>query len=259
MTGRARGSGPHDQVEGRNPVIEALRGPREVLEIYLATVADRSDEVEEIVSLAQTAGVPVRDASKNRIDAMARTRAPQGVIAMVEPFRYLDLAGALELVEKSPCPLVLALDGIEDPQNLGAVIRVAETSGVDVVLVPRKRASGVTAVVAKASAGAVEHVAVAHISSLPAALERLRSEGLFVAGADALGEAPYWDVDMTGPLAVVLGSEGRGLARLVREKCDVLASLPMAGRVTSLNVATTGAVLLFEAVRQRSGCSKNRS
>lgn len=235
-------------------MIEALRGPREVLEIYVAKVADRSREVEEIISLAQSAGVPVKDASKNRIDAMARTRAPQGVIARVEPFRYLDLAEVLELVGTSRCPLVLALDGIEDPQNLGAVIRVAETSGVDAVIVPRKRASGVTAAVAKASAGAVEHVAVAHVSSLPAALERLRSEGLFVAGADALGETSYCDADLTVPLAVVLGSEGRGLARLVREKCDVLLRLPMAGRVASLNVATTGAVLLFEAVRQRSGC-----
>lgn len=257
MAGRSDQAASADQVEGRNPVIEVLRGPREVYEIYLAKVADRSHEVEEIISLAASAGVPVKDASKNRIDAMARTRAPQGVIAKVEPFRFLDLGETLERVAGSPDPLVLALDGIEDPQNLGAVIRVAETSGVDVILMPRKRSVGVTAVVAKASAGAIEHVAIAHVSSLPAALERLKAQGLFIAGADADGDTLYTEADMTGPLAIVLGSEGRGLARLVREKCDAIVSLPMAGRVTSLNVATTGAVLLFEAVRQRTACPIN--
>lgn len=257
MAGRSDHSSQPDQVEGRNPVIEALRGPREVYEIYLAKIADRSHEIEQIIALAEKSGVPVKDASKSRIDAMARTRAPQGVIAKVETFQFLDLGQMIQRVAEVKDPLVLALDGIEDPQNLGAVLRVAETAGVDVVVLPQKRSVGITAVVAKASAGAVEHVTIAHVSSLPAALERLKAEGLFIAGADADGKARYWDTDLTVPLAIVLGSEGRGLARLVRERCDAIVSLPMAGKVTSLNVATTGAVLLFEAVRQRTGCTIN--
>ncbi|MHB8894290.1 MAG: 23S rRNA (guanosine(2251)-2'-O)-methyltransferase RlmB [Candidatus Geothermincolia bacterium] len=248
-----------DQVEGRNPVLEALRGPREVYEVYLAKIADRSAEIEEIIKLARRGSVPLKDASRERIDAMARTRAPQGVIAMVEPYKYLDLAEMLQRVEAADCPLVLALDGVEDPQNLGAILRVAETAGVDVVVIPGKRSAGVTAVVAKASAGAVEHVTMAQISSMPAALERLKGLGLLVVGAEAEGGSLYYEIDMTVPMAIVLGGEGKGLGRLVRERCDEIARLPLRGKVTSLNVATTGSVLLFEALRQRATCQTNRT
>lgn len=251
MPGRRKHSGSPEQVEGRNPVLEALRGPREIYEIYLASAADRSDEIHEILKLAVLEGVPVKDASKQRIDAMAKTSAPQGVIAKVSSYVYLDLAELLQKIDAVTNPLVLALDGVEDPQNLGALLRVADTAGVDAVVLPGRSSAGVTPVVAKASAGAVEHVTIAQVSSLPAALERLKAEGLRVAGAEADGEVSYFELDMTAPLAVVLGGEGKGLGRLVREKCDVLVSLPMRGHVSSLNVATTGAVLLFEALRQR--------
>jgi 23S rRNA (guanosine2251-2'-O)-methyltransferase len=242
---------PSDQVEGRNPVLEALRGRREVFEVYIAKIADRSQQIEEIITLAKSAGVPVKDASRERIDAMARTRAPQGVIAKLEPYTYLDLAELLVRVSSAQLPLVLLLDGVEDPQNLGALLRVAETAGVDAVVIPSKRSVGVTPVVAKASAGAVEHVVIAQVSSMPAALDRLKGAGLIICGAEADEGVAYHEVDMTVPIGLVLGSEGKGLSRLVRERCDVLASLPMRGSVTSLNVAATGAVLLFEALRQR--------
>jgi len=244
---------PHDtdQVEGRNPVLEVLRGPREVYEIYLAKVAERTPEIEEIVSLARAEGVPVKDASRDRIDGMSRTSAPQGIIAKVETYTFLDLAELLDLVSSAPLPLVVVLDRIEDPQNLGALLRVAETAGVDAVVVPGKRAAGITPAVAKASAGAVEHIKVARVSSLPAAIERLKTAGLWVAGAEAGEGSPYFELDMTVPLAIVLGSEGQGLSRLVKEKCDSLVSLPVKGRVGSLNVSTAGAVLIYEAVRQR--------
>jgi 23S rRNA (guanosine2251-2'-O)-methyltransferase len=251
VPGRKKHSGTPDQVEGRNPVLEALRGPREVFEIYLASAADRSDEIHEILRLAVIEGVPVKDATRQRIDAMAKTSAPQGVIAKVSPYEYLDLAELLQKVSAAESPLVLALDGVEDPQNLGALLRVADTAGVDAVVIPGRASAGVTPTVAKASAGAVEHVTLAQVSSLPAALERLKSEGLQIAGAEAEGAVPYYELDMTVPLAVVLGGEGKGLGRLVREMCDVMVSLPMRGHVSSLNVATTGAVLLFEALRQR--------
>jgi 23S rRNA (guanosine2251-2'-O)-methyltransferase len=240
-----------DQVEGRNPVLEALRGPREVYEIYLAKVAERTPEIEEIVALAGLGGVPVKNASRERIDSMARTGAPQGVIAKLEPYVYLDLAGLLEVVSASSSALVLALDGVEDPQNLGALLRVAETAGVDIVVIPGKRSAGVTPAVAKASAGALEHVRIAQVSSLPAALERMKESGLWIIGAEAEEATLYYQQDLTCPLAMVLGSEGKGLGRLVRERCDALVSLPVMGRVGSLNVSTAGAVLLYEAVRQR--------
>jgi 23S rRNA (guanosine2251-2'-O)-methyltransferase len=248
-----RKDSPHeaDQVEGRNPVLEALRGPREVHEIYVAKVAERTPEIEEIINLARAAGVPVKDASRDRIDAMSRTSTPQGIIARVEPYRFLDLAELLDGVSSSPLPLVLVLDRIEDPQNLGALLRVAETAGVDAVVVPGKRSAGITPAVAKASAGAVEYVKVARVSSLSAAVERLKAAGLWVAGAEAGEGVPYYELDMTVPLAIVLGSEGQGLSRLVKESCDSLVSLPVKGRVGSLNVSTAGAVLLYEAVRQR--------
>lgn len=241
-----------DQVEGRNPVLEALRGRREVYEIYLARIADRTPEIREIIELARRAAVPVKDASRDRIDSMARTGAPQGVIARVEPYSYLDLGGLLEAVSISDAPLVLALDRIEDPQNLGALLRVAETAGVDAVVMPGKRAAGITPAVAKASAGAIEHMRVAKVGSLPAALERLKAEGLAVAGAEAGGDVVYHQFDMSVGLALVLGSEGSGLSRLVREACDTIVSLPVRGKVGSLNVSSAGAVLLYEAVRQRS-------
>jgi 23S rRNA (guanosine2251-2'-O)-methyltransferase len=259
VAGKKSQTGTADQVEGRNPVLEALLGPREVYEIYLAKVADRSHEIAQIIALAGREGVPVKDASRDRIDAMARTSAPQGVIARVEPYAYLDLGEMLQRVGSAPDPLILALDGVEDPQNLGAILRVAETAGVDTVVIPHKHSVGVTPVVAKASAGAVEHVAMAQVSSMPAALERLKEAGVFVVGSDAEGGSPYYELDMTVPVAIVLGSEGKGLGHLVRERCDAIASLPMRGRVASLNVATTGSVLLFEALRQRATCRINRT
>lgn len=251
MSARSR-EAQSDQVEGRNPVLEALRGQREVYEIYIAKVADRTPEIQEIVNLARREGVPVKDASRERIDMMARTSAPQGIIAKVEPFKYLDLGDLLNVISESKEPLVLVLDRIEDPQNLGALLRVAETAGVDAVVMPGKRAAGITPVVAKASAGAIEHVSVAQVSSLPAALTRLKSEGLFVAGAEAGEGIDYHRMDMRLPLAIVLGSEGQGLSRLVKEACDEFVKLPVRGKVGSLNVSTAGAVLLYEAVRQRS-------
>ncbi len=257
MSRRPKQTGATDQVEGRNPVLEALRGPRRVHEIYLARIADRSNEVEQIIKLAARSGVPIKPASRDRIDSMARTSAPQGVIAKTDPFAYIDLAEMLDRVSSVPSPLVLALDGVEDPQNLGAILRVSDAAGVDVVVIPGKRSVGVTPSVAKASAGAVEHVTAARVSSLPAALERLKAAGLLVVGADAEGGLPYYRIDMTVPLALVLGGEGKGLGRLVRERCEAVASLPMRGGVASLNVATTGSVLLFEALRQRETCKRS--
>ncbi|PKQ28403.1 MAG: 23S rRNA (guanosine(2251)-2'-O)-methyltransferase RlmB [Candidatus Anoxymicrobium japonicum] len=243
--------GEIDQVEGRNPVIEALRGRRKVLEIYIASGLERSEQIDEIIRLAGLANVAVKEAPRTRIDSMARTSAPQGVIAFVSLFEFDGITDLLFRLENVDLPLVLALDNIQDPQNFGALLRVADAAGADAVVIPGRRSASVTATVASASAGAVEHVRVARVASLPAALERFKSAGLWVVGAHSGSGVPYYEFDMKTPLVLVLGSEGKGLGRLVRERCDELVSLPMRGRVSSLNVATAGAVLLYEAIRQR--------
>jgi len=241
-----------DHVEGVNPVLEALRGTREVYEVYVASQSlEPSAQLRKVIEMANAAGVPVKHVPRQRIESMATTAAPQGVIAAVAPYRYWDLPDIVRALEKVDRPLLLALDGVEDPQNFGALLRVADAAGVQAVIAPGRRSAGISAAVAKASAGAVEHITVIRISSLAAAIDRLKAAGFWIVGAEADEGVPYYEVDMTVPTVIVLGGEGKGLSRLVRERCDTLASLPMKGAVTSLNVAAAGAVLLFEAVRQR--------
>lgn len=247
----SRTSNRPDQVEGVNPVLEALKGPRKVHSIFLADgLADRTTAA--IQALAGEHGVPVKVIPRDDLEHMAGTDAPQGVVARVAPYRYFELEDVLAAA-KGRKPLLLALDGVEDPQNLGSLLRVADATGVDGVVITRRRTAPVGPTVAKASAGAVEHVRMAMVPNLAEALEKLKAEGLWVAGTDGDAPATYETLDMTLPLVIVLGGEGKGLSRLVRERCDFLVSIPMRGRVSSLNVATAGAVLLYEAVRQRVG------
>jgi len=249
--GRTKNPDP-DHVEGLNPVLEALRGPREVYEVYVASQSlEPSAQVRKVVDEAKRWGVPVKPVPRTRIESMSKTSAPQGVIAAVEPYQYLDLPELLRSLKDVEAPLLLALDGVQDPHNLGALLRVADAAGADAVIMPGRRSAGMSAVVAKASAGAVEHVAMARVSSLAAAIDRLKKAGLWVLGADAASGIAYQEVDMKVPLVIVLGGEGRGLSRLARERCDMLVSLPMQGSVSSLNVSTAGAVLLYKALRQR--------
>ena len=242
----------YEQIEGRNPVLEALRGPRRVLEVYLARGIERKGVVAEIASESGRGGIPLREVSRERLAEIAETTAPQGVVARVSPYRYAKLEDIISTgVDNSP--LVFALDGVEDPRNLGSLLRVADATAADGVIVAKRRSAHVTAAVAKASAGAVEHIRLAQVANMERTLARLKEEGLWVVGAEAEGGVPYWELDLTGPLVLVLGGEGKGLGRLVRERCDFLARLPMLGSVSSLNVATAAAVLAYEAVRQRSG------
>ncbi len=232
-------------------MLEALKGPRKVYVVYVADGLT-GGVIGSVRKLAGEKGVPVKVIPRDDLDRMASTEAAQGVLARVAPYRYFELEDVLAAA-KGRKPLLLALDGVEDPQNLGSLLRVADATGVDGVVVTRRRTAPVGPSVAKASAGAVEHVRLARVSNMAGALEKLKNEGLWVTGADCGSLDPYNTVDMTLPLVVVLGGEGKGLSRLVRERCDFLVSVPMRGRVTSLNVATAGAVLLYEAVRQRAG------
>lgn len=240
-----------DRVEGRNPVLEALRGPRDVGRVYIAEGTNRSGVVEEIIDLAGQGGAPVISLSREEFSRMARTSSPQGILASVSRYRYATLDELTEGFKDGRTPLVLILDGVEDPRNFGSLLRVADAVGASGVIIARRRSSPVTAVVAKASAGAVEHVTVAKVASITGTLLRMKDEGLWVVGADAGGDELYYRLDLTVPVAVVLGGEGKGLRRLVKERCDYLARLPMSGRISSLNVSTAAAALLFETIRQR--------
>jgi 23S rRNA (guanosine2251-2'-O)-methyltransferase len=181
---------------------------------------------------------------------MAETASPQGVVASVAPYRYYELR-EIPAPEAGRVPFILALDGVEDPRNLGSLLRVADAAGADFVIIPKRRSAHVTAAVAKASAGAVEHVRIARVSNVSSALLRLKEDGFWVVGAESESGVAPWELDLAVPLVVVLGGEGGGMGRLVRERCDHLVSLPMNGKVSSLNVANAGAVLLYEALRQR--------
>lgn len=231
----------HETIYGIRPVVEALRsGRRKVFEV-LDAVGEK-----EVRDAASKRGVPVKKVSRDRIEDLARGGVHQGIVARVEPYPYSGLDEILD----SPEPLVLILDGVTDPRNLGAVLRAADGAGASGVVVPKDRAVGVTAVAAKASAGASEHVRVARETNLRRSVERMKKSGVWVFAAD-VGGAKYTEQDLSGPVALVLGSEGRGVRRLVREACDGVVSIPMLGAVGSLNVSVAAAVLLYEARRQR--------
>lgn len=228
-------------IYGIRPVVEALRSRRR--EVY--EVLDSSGGG-EVSSEARKHGVAVKKTPRNRIEELARGGAHQGVAARVGPYPYSGLDEILAMAE----PLVLVLDGVTDPQNLGAVLRVADGAGASGVVIPKDKAVGVTAAAVKASAGASEHVRVARETNLRRAVDRMKKAGLWVYAAE-VGGGGYADVDLAGPVGLVLGSEGRGVRRLVREACDGEVSLPMLGSVQSLNVSVAAAVLVYEARRQR--------
>lgn len=230
-----------ETIYGVRPVIEALRaGRREVFEVLDATGNA------EISKAAKAAGVPVRKVPQARIAELARGGVHQGVAARVGPYPYVELDDVLDTSD----PLVIVLDGITDPHNLGAVLRVADGAGANGVVVPKDRAAGVTAAAVKASAGASEHVRVARVTNLRRAIDLMKEAGLWVYAAE-VGGTPYTELELTGPVGLVLGSEGKGVRRLVREGCDGAVSIPMLGAVGSLNVSVAAAVLLYEARRQR--------
>jgi 23S rRNA (guanosine2251-2'-O)-methyltransferase len=223
-------------------VVEALRSKRREVYEILDSVGDK-----EISSEAAPRGVPVKRVPRNRIEELARGGAHQGVVARVEPYPYSEL----EEILATPDPLVVVLDGVTDPRNLGAVLRAADGAGVSGVVVPKDRAAGVTPATVKTSAGASEHVPVARETNLRRALEKMKEASVWAYAAEGGAASVYTDLDLSGPVAFVLGSEGRGVRRLVREGCDGAVSIPMRGAVSSLNVSVAAAVLLFEARRQR--------
>ena len=238
-------------IEGKNAVTEALRAGRPLDKVFLVRgSADRA--LAFIASTARAAGVPVAECDRRKLDAMSVTGSHQGVIAVAAAREYCDLEDILARAEAlGEDPFVVVCDGLEDPRNLGAVIRCAECAGAHGVVIAKHRSAGLTAAADKASAGAAEHLPVARVSNLPAALDGLKKRGLWIYGAEAGGGSPLWKTDMRGPICLVIGSEGAGMGRLVREECDFVMSIPLHGKVNSLNASAAAAVLLYEIVRQR--------
>jgi 23S rRNA (guanosine2251-2'-O)-methyltransferase len=246
LAGKGHGLGG-EQIEGRRPVREALRARRrKVGEIWMAGDLEPAPILDEIMDLARRAGVPVR--TTPRLDSLARTDSPQGVVARADP---LPVAVDDDLLA-DPAAFLLALEGVTDPRNLGAVLRSAEAAGVTGVFLPRRRAVHVTAAVSKAAAGAVEHVPIALVPGIPATLERAARAGVWAIGLDERGDRSLFDLDFgPEPLTIVLGAEGRGLSRLARQRCDVVVRIPMLGQLESLNVAAAATLACFEVARRR--------
>ena len=238
-------------IEGRNAVIEALRAGTAIDKIYLQK-GETDKTLGHIASKARSAGAVVVEADRRKLDAMSRTHAHQGVIALAAVREYAGVEDILRAAaEKGEPPLIVVCDEISDPQNLGAIIRTAECAGAHGVVIPKRRSAGLTAIVAKTSAGAVAHVPVARVPNLPALLDDLKKRGIWVFGTAADGTTSLYDADLKGPAAIVIGSEGSGMGRLVAERCDFLVSIPMRGKLSSLNASAAAAILLYEAVRQR--------
>ena len=240
-------------IEGRNAVTEALRAGTAVDKLYVAR-GETDHTLGRIVAQAKRSGVVVVEADRRKLDAMSETRSHQGVIAVAAAQRYATVEDILQkAADRGEPPLVVVCDEISDPHNLGAVIRTAECAGAHGVVIPKRRSAGLTAVVAKTSAGAVSYLPVARVPNIPALLKDLQKRGLWVFGAAAEGDRPLYEADLRSPAAIVIGSEGDGMGRLVRESCDFLVSIPMKGRISSLNASAAAAVLLYEALRQRLG------
>ena len=251
---RRAGDGEADGIiEGRNAVTEALRAGTPIDKVYIAR-GETDASLGHIASAAKDRGIAVVDCDRRKLDYMSVTHSHQGVIAVAAVREYASVDDILKAAaDKGEPPLIVVCDELSDPHNLGAVIRTAECAGAHGVIIPKRRSAGLTAIVAKTSAGAVSHVPVARVANLTACLKELKEAGVWVFGTAAGARTSLYQADLKGPAAIVIGNEGDGMGRLVSETCDVLVSIPMKGKLNSLNASAAAAILLYEAVRQRLG------
>jgi len=240
-----------DQVEGRNSVLELLEAEKDINKIFV-TRGDKQGSINKIIGRAKGKGIVLVEVDKSKLDEMSQTGNHQGVIAIVPPFEYCEVEDILEEARlKNEQPFILILDGIEDPHNLGAIIRTAETAGVHGVIIPKRRAASVNSTVNKVSAGAVEHMKIARVNNINDTIQFLKDSGLWIIGTDGAAENYYYEQDLTGPIVLVIGSEGNGMNRLVSENCDILVKIPMHGKITSLNASVSAGIVTYEIVKQR--------
>ena len=243
---------PENPIEGRNPVLEALKADRPINKLLLSKGIGRHSVIGQILHHARQNGVLVEYVDSRLIQKLSSTGHSQGVLAMVATKEYVDLNYLLEASQqRDDLPLYIILDGIEDPHNLGAILRTADAVGAHGVIIPKRRAVGLTAAVSRTSAGAVEYIPVARVSNIPQSIKHLRQEGIWTVGVDMAGEKDYTQADYHQSVALVIGAEGKGLSRLVEERCDQIVSIPMKGHIDSLNASVAAALVMYEAMRQR--------
>lgn len=239
-----------DLIMGRNTVLEALRSDRDIHKIWIAEGATKG-QIQQVIAVAKENKVMIQTAPKKKLDQMVEGNH-QGVIAQVAAYQYAEIDDIFKVAEsRQEDPFILLLDELEDPHNLGSILRTADASGVHGIIIPKRRAVGLTATVAKSSTGAIEHIPVARVTNLSRTIEELKKRGVWIAGTDAKGSQDYRRMDGTMPLGIVIGSEGKGISRVIKEKCDFLYHLPMAGHVTSLNASVAASLLMYEVYRKR--------
>lgn len=239
-----------DLIIGKNPVLEALKSGREMNKIWIAEGSQRG-QMQPIIQLAKEMGITVQYVPKKKMDQLSEGNH-QGVIAQVAAYRYYDIDDLFKKAEeREEAPFFIILDELEDPHNLGSIMRTADAVGAHGIIIPKRRSVGLTATVAKASTGAIEYVPVARVTNLARTVDELKERGVWIFGTDAKGNQDYRQLDGVIPLALVIGSEGKGISRLLRDKCDVLVRLPMIGHVTSLNASVAASLLMYEVYRKR--------
>lgn len=250
--------GDDEYLAGKHPILEAMKAGRAINKIFISNQAQRF-LVQPIMEGAKERGIVVQQVDKSKLDRLVPDIQHQGVVAQVAAASYYEVDELLaRAAERGEPPLIVLLDEVEDPHNLGSILRTADCTGVHGVIVPKRRSAGLTPIVAKTSAGAVEYVPVARVANLVQTMEKLKEAGLWIAGADVGAKEGFYETNLTGPLAIVIGNEGQGLSRLVKERCDFILSLPMVGQINSLNASVATGVILYEVVRQRQQALKSK-
>lgn len=240
-----------DQVEGRNAVLELLESQKDINKLFIES-GEKHGSINKIIAKAKERKVIIIEKDKKQMKEMARTENYQGVIAIVPPFEYCEVEDIIEEAKsKNEDPFILILDGIEDPHNLGAIIRTAETAGVHGIIIPKRRAASVNSTVNKVSAGATEYMKIARVNNITETIKTLKKNDIWVCGTDMNAKSYYYQENYKMPIAIVIGSEGFGISRLVKENCDFMVKIPMKGKITSLNASVSAGIIIYEVVKQR--------
>lgn len=241
----------NDQIEGRNAVLELLESGKDINKIYI-TKGEKHGSITKIIAKAKERRIVIVEVEREKINQMAQTENAQGVIAIVPPFDYCEVEDILnEAKTKNEKAFILILDGIEDPHNLGSIIRTAETAGMHGIIIPKRRAAAVNSTVVKTSAGATNFMKIARVNNINETIKYLKENDVWIYGTDMETNKMYYDEDLTGNIAIVIGSEGFGMSKLVKENCDFLIKIPMKGKITSLNASVSAGIVMYEAVKQR--------
>lgn len=241
----------NDQIEGRNSVLELLESGKDVNKIFIAK-GQKHGSINKIIAIAKERKIIIVEKDKKQMDKIAQTQNYQGIIAMVPPFEYCEIDDILNTAkERNEEPFVLILDGIEDPHNLGSIIRTAETAGVHGIIIPKRRAASVNSTVNKVSSGAVEYMNIARVTNISDSIQELKDKGLWICGTDISADKYYYNQDYKGAIGIVIGNEGKGMSDKIKKNCDFLVKIPMKGKVSSLNASVSAGIVIYEAVKQR--------